>query len=309
MAEPATPSSLSPISYRPMELSAPCTCNSINTCEIHISPRTTTGSLCSGPATAALEDTDVPGDTFDYNTLRRTDPRLTQGSEYCQTPSDEGNLVHSTATEVPGLTTCSTTQVDLQNAGIMPDPREQQGLFSSNSTSPRNKKMMTLAGAALSILRTDYLEYLATELSRWVQWGLWEHTSHVDVLTANESGIYSKLQAAYNAVCLLQTRIGDDSIRCRIALLELHFEYLRACSIPQLHEESHSSGRGRLTSIIDQTMPRIHREWDSLDDVQRKARRTQFHNHKRHGKRWAILVDGLGKGILFLASTKAAHIV
>ncbi len=192
----------------------------------------------------------------------------------------------------------------------MPVPHDQHLDTPSIDSSPRKNRKVSLVRAALSILRPDFLECLAAELPRWVRWGLWEHTSHLDdAAISSGPGTYYKLQAAYAAVCSLQTRIGDDYIRIRIALLELHNEYLRACNIPPLHNEERSAGRGHLTFIIDQIMVRIHGDWATLDDLERTTRRKQFHDHKRHGKRWAVLVDGLGKGVLFLASAKAAQIV
>ncbi len=191
----------------------------------------------------------------------------------------------------------------------MPVPHDQQLGTPASDSYPRQKREVSLLRAALSILRPDFLEYLAAELPRWVRWGLWEHTSHVDSAIAEGPGTYCKLQAAYAAVCLLQTRIGDDHIRIRIALLELHNEYRRACNVPPPDSEECSAGRGHLTLVIDQIMARIHGNWATLDDLQRTTRRKQFHNHKRHGKRWAVLVDGLGKGVLLLASAKAAQIV
>lgn len=70
--------------------------------------------------------------------------------------------------------------------------------------------------------------------------------------------------------------------------------------------------RAQLTSpqaIIDRILRAAHGNWKSLDESQRKTLRARFHNSKRYGKRWMLLTEKLGRGILLLCSPKLAKIV
>ncbi|KAM3552405.1 hypothetical protein ARSEF4850_007414 [Beauveria asiatica] len=120
---------------------------------------------------------------------------------------------------------------------------------------------------------------------------------------------YHSLQAAYSAVCFLEKRVDYDSIRCRIALVELHREFERACTNRQEIEERRRIGWGVCSSTIDHILQSTHSDWSLLSTSQQKSCRAQFHDRKRYGKRWAVLTDGLGTGIVLLSSTHLAKAV
>ncbi|KID67789.1 Aurovertin biosynthesis cluster transcription factor aurF [Metarhizium brunneum] len=179
---------------------------------------------------------------------------------------------------------------------------------SPNSDGDRDKssKAQTfIISAARSILRADYLEYLAAELPRWAKWGLY----NIDNCTVDPNAEYYDLQLAYSTVCLLYTRMGDDEIRSRISLVKLNKEYLRAFETWQSRRRKRGIGRGDATCIIDNILQNIYHDWPTRNDRERKDLRTQFHSRKHFGKRWTMLSDVLGKGILLLCSPKVAKMV
>lgn len=185
---------------------------------------------------------------------------------------------------------------------------------------------------AQNVLREDYYSFLESELPRWTREGLWAATSseklqqqplaeiglpsptrtiantpstspHVQPPSPSCTG----LERAYQAVCQLDTRMSDDVLRNRIALVQLHLEYKR------IHDgrkqgTSSTRGRGDASRIIDRILESTHRvQWADLDQRQRADLRAKFHNRKRYGKRWAQLADALGTGILLLCATKLAN--
>ncbi|KAJ4159573.1 uncharacterized protein LMH87_008471 [Akanthomyces muscarius] len=161
---------------------------------------------------------------------------------------------------------------------------------------------------AHSILRSDYLEFLEGELPRWAKYGLWDHSTDMIPLIGDATDYYG-LQVAYSTVCILEARVNDDVIRSRIALVELHLEYDRASATRQTLNDKRGVGCGVSSSIIDQILQKIHRDWNVLNETERKLRRAKFHDRKRYGKRWAVLADELGKGILILCSPMVAKAV
>ncbi|KAB8226790.1 uncharacterized protein BDW43DRAFT_305077 [Aspergillus alliaceus] len=102
--------------------------------------------------------------------------------------------------------------------------------------------------------------------------------------------------------------MDDDSIRNRAALVQLHTEYQNI--IQAGHEQSLTRrGRGYASLIIDNLLEEIHHDWASSDEQQRSKLRALFHNRKRFGKRWTLLTQHLGSGILFLCSHKLESMV
>lgn len=136
-----------------------------------------------------------------------------------------------------------------------------QGLMSSSiqisGTKPKSKtkkkqkdkaSQRTVAGTdrtpssgITAILKTDYLDYLTSDLPRWV---MLSHqtaisasshqttsyplsTSSTTTTRENHSPYYS-LQQAYTTVCQLDARMEGDAIQSRMALVRLHLEYLAA---------------------------------------------------------------------------------
>ncbi|KAM3457086.1 hypothetical protein MY5147_008955 [Beauveria neobassiana] len=172
-----------------------------------------------------------------------------------------------------------------------------------------NEVCMMDSSVQQPVIRPDWLTFLEAELPRWALWGLWEGAADVTPPAKGGGHEYHSLQVAYSAVCFLEKRVDYDSIRCRIALVELHREYERACTNRQEIEERRRIGWGVSSSTIDYILKNTHSNWSLLSESQRKSRRSQFHDRKRYGKRWAVLTDGLGTGIVLLSSTNLAKAV
>ncbi|KAK8914832.1 Aurovertin biosynthesis cluster transcription factor aurF [Metarhizium anisopliae] len=169
--------------------------------------------------------------------------------------------------------------------------------------------------ASIQVIRADYLTYLATELPRWTQTGLWGAKATAPQSTGNNNNSqFRDLERAYSAICMLDRRISDDTICKRRALIELHREYTRALwtrgdKTTTTTGAPRRVGRGHATPIIDRILRAAHGNWKSLDESQRKTLRARFHNSKRYGKRWMLLTEKLGRGILLLCSPKLAKML
>jgi hypothetical protein len=68
-------------------------------------------------------------------------------------------------------------------------------------------------------------------------------------------------------------------------------------------------GRGDATSMIDNILQNIHPDWGNIKAQKKSTLRAKFHDEKRYGKRWSILVAGVGPSILFLCSQQLAKVV
>ncbi|THC95242.1 hypothetical protein EYZ11_005281 [Aspergillus tanneri] len=61
--------------------------------------------------------------------------------------------------------------------------------------------------------------------------------------------------------------------------------------------------------MIDNILRRMHPDWNLYDALRRSKLRAKFHNEKRYGKRWAVLVAILGPSILFLCTSQLSRTV
>jgi hypothetical protein len=126
-----------------------------------------------------------------------------------------------------------------------------------------------------------------------------------------------KLERAYLAVCQLDTRMSDDVVRNRIALIQLHLEYTQTHeAMRRRHSDSSAGtktastvGRGDASHVIDRILQNTHGEWEALDQRRRAELRAKFHDRKKYGKRWSQLADSLGAGILLVCATRLANAV
>ena len=178
-----------------------------------------------------------------------------------------------------------------------------------------------------NVLREHFYSLLESELPRWTRGGLWHETPQ-NLADPNSStpptttsamstmpllSTYSKLERAYLAVCRLNARMGDDVVRNRIALIELHLEYMgvqqgQRQKSPNNRIES-TVGRGYASQAIDGILEKIHRDWGTVSQRRRAELRATFHGRKKHGKRWFQLTNALGPGILLICSAKLASAV
>ncbi|PLB53989.1 hypothetical protein P170DRAFT_482240 [Aspergillus steynii IBT 23096] len=103
--------------------------------------------------------------------------------------------------------------------------------------------------------------------------------------------------------------MGDDPIRNRAALIQLHTEYENINQTEECDNGPTRRGRGHASLIVDRLLDEIHPEWSTCDEQRRSNLRARFHNRKRFGKRWAVLTRHLGPAVLFICSRKLEKMV
>lgn len=194
-----------------------------------------------------------------------------------------------------------------------------------NLNSSHDASELTVKILSQNVLCEDFYSLLESELPRWTREGLWHETpqkltepNSSTTTTETSSTLpppssYSKLERAYLAVCQLNYRMGDDVVRNRIALIQLHLEYTevhqgRWHTTASNRIES-TVGRGHASHAIDRILENIHEGWRTLDQRRRAELRAKFHERKKYGKRWSQLANALGPGILLICSTKLASAV
>ncbi|KAK9434597.1 hypothetical protein VB005_09378 [Metarhizium brunneum] len=163
-------------------------------------------------------------------------------------------------------------------------------------------------GAKICI-RSDFIQFLEMNLPRWGQYGLWGRDKGVSLTTSAQAHL--KLQHAYSYVCSLDSRMKEDAIRSRMAIVLLYLEFERICQGTKSRQARIKTavGRGYISCMIDNILESTHPEWRTSNNRAKANMRAHFHNQKRYGKRWWILVNGLGHGILLLCSSRLAGLV
>lgn len=184
-------------------------------------------------------------------------------------------------------------------------PTKERGALSDDAV----HKAMLIAQTCIS---SHSIQFLEANLARWCRHGLWHNSSPLNK-TASLSG-YEKLQRAYSFVYRLDTRMSEDAIRSRMAMVTLHLEYENAflkwnTKRSRPNRPSTSVGRGHTSSIIDTILESVHVDWSCYQPREKAALRTKFHEWKRFGKRWWLLASILGPSIMLLASARFAGMV
>jgi hypothetical protein len=244
------------------------------------------------------------------------DDSLWANDNACTSPVfDFGSEIETSSTAAPwrveGLTH--------RNASLDNRPRRRK----RNLNSSHDASELMVKSLSQNVLCEDFYSLLESELPRWTREGLWHETPQKltepnSSTTTTRSTLpppssYSKLERAYLAVCQLNSRMDDDAVRTRIALIQLHVEYT------EIHQgRRHTSasnriestvGRGHASHAIDRILENIHEGWRTLDQRRRAELRAKFHDRKKYGKRWSQLANALGPGILLICSTKLASAV
>nr|A0A0M4LAF6.1 RecName: Full=Aurovertin biosynthesis cluster transcription factor aurF; AltName: Full=Aurovertin biosynthesis cluster protein F [Calcarisporium arbuscula]ALD83632.1 putative transcriptional factor [Calcarisporium arbuscula] len=209
----------------------------------------------------------------------------------------------------------SSLRLSSHDAGCVGDARSSAGVVKSparRSTAVSDAALRKVKYAARTCIRADYFQFLEANLPRWVRDGIWGKEWSPNQ-TANVDG-YENLQKAYWHVCRLDRQMRDDAIRSRMAMVLLHLEYENTCLSWKTCAHSGKKpvtkvGRGNISSLIDNIIENTHPEWRTADPGERSELRAKFHDRKRYGKRWWMLVKPLGSSILMLCSSKFAGMI
>lgn len=166
-----------------------------------------------------------------------------------------------------------------------------------------------LVTVAKACVRSDFVQFLEMNLSRWCQHGLWGRERYLSRMVRVDK--YEKLQTAYSYICQLDARMKDDAIRSRMAMVFLHLEFEKTCREWRSNHPAEAKtktmmgrGRGKISSMIDRILENTHPSWRFADARGKAEMRANFHNQKRYGKRWWTLVNALGYGVLLLCSPR-----
>ncbi|KAJ5201487.1 uncharacterized protein N7498_006150 [Penicillium cinerascens] len=158
-----------------------------------------------------------------------------------------------------------------------------------------------------NFIRPDLVEFLEESLPRWKTAGLWLQ-EQIPAPSTEGSG-RTRLLNAYSCIFKLENRIRDDQILNRVAVATLYTTYEQAY-LEWRHagsQQCKGQGRGDASTVIDGILVELHPDWH-LGDRKRHLR-SRFHDKKRFGKRWLMLIRLLGESILISCSTQIASAV
>ena len=287
------------------------------------------------PSSFIDEATSLSPSLFDYThpivADTRTSPATTSPAEHvdlCLPANSNGHgsplFDFSAEIGISRPTASGQTGPATQRNG--PSISQRQKTLSKRDAKPRRRKTSMKSSDSLgdliiqclsrNALCDDFYTLLESELPRWTREGLRNDTlqkpsdPNSPQSPASSSSPRSKLEMAYLAVCQLNSRMSDDLVRNRMALIRLHLEYTETHKArQQYHQHTSTVGRGDASHVIDGILRNIHEGWEALDQARRAKLRAKFHDRKRYGKRWAQLADALGHGILLICSSKLANAV
>lgn len=170
-----------------------------------------------------------------------------------------------------------------------------------------NKALRETVETSKQFIRADLVEFLEEALPRWKTAGFWLQDQLQEPAMGGTGR--ARLFNAYSCVCKLENRIRDDLIRTRVAVVMLHTAYDQACR-EWRHcgsQERKRKGRGDATTVIDNILEELHDDWSQ--DNRKRYLRSRFHDKKRFGKRWLVLIKALGMSILIACSQRIASAV
>nr|DAD54575.1 TPA_asm: putative TF [Fusarium equiseti] len=200
---------------------------------------------------------------------------------------------------------CASSTADSQTN---PAPLRLRSVFGPGTKyNLSHKSLHEISDISENCIRPDLVEFLEERLTRWKKTGFW-HQDQIPEPTASGAG-REKLIDAYSCICRLESRMKDDQILNRVAVVMLHTAYEQACQ-EWRHAGTHQRkgrGRGDATTVIDEILSELHEDWDVGD--RKRYHRSRFHDKKRFGKRWLVLIKSLGVGILLCSSQRLASAV
>jgi hypothetical protein len=98
-----------------------------------------------------------------------------------------------------------------------------------------------------------------------------------------------------------------------MALIQLYHEYTETHRVRRQSSVgspfASTVGRGDASHVIDCILANIHADWETVDQQRRTELRAKFHDRKKCGKRWTLIANALGPGILLVCSTQLATAV
>ncbi|KAF4955748.1 hypothetical protein FGADI_4319 [Fusarium gaditjirri] len=212
------------------------------------------------------------------------------------------------AQETPN-SSCASSKAYSEAAGpTNPAPLHLRSVFGPGTKyNLSDKSLHEIADISENCIRPDLVEFLEERLTRWKKTGFW-HQEQIPQPTANGAG-REKLIDAYSCICRLEGRMKDDQILNRVAVVMLHTAYEQACQ-EWRHAGAHQRkgrGRGDATTVIDEILSELHQDWDDGD--KKRYHRSRFHDKKRFGKRWLVLIKSFGIGVLLSSSQRLASAV
>ena len=182
--------------------------------------------------------------------------------------------------------------------------------FSSNQNRKKTSPVQQLVFT--SYLREDFLPFIEMSLPYWKEHGLWYKSALSDPHQGNSG--YESLETIYSCMCELDMRIDHDPIRKHAALVLFESRYKEALEDwkshkPKTCKQSIGIGRGDASAMLDNILSNMHPDWDMYEARRKSELRAKFHDERRYGKRWSILVASLGPSILFLCNPQLAKMV
>ena len=172
-----------------------------------------------------------------------------------------------------------------------------------------DESIMRVMNASNAIIRHDVMEFLIKWFPKWQKHGLWHYSSSVAAvkgLTATKC-----LQEAYNNVIKLESQMTNNPIRYRMALIILHWAYIRICTTVKsdTYDKKRKRGQGDASSAVNIVLKKAHVNWDSLSLKEQGKHRSTFHNKKRFGQRWLNLAESIGFGVLLVCGKEAVAVM
>ena len=262
------------------------------------------GVTCrNGPARPADNYLGIP--SCDHSVSRASRVQFAHSTD--SEPSSPGTVDSRRSTPSTQISLDATTYVHPQRQKQPPYPSANIYHLPLIDTNSSDATSPIVNAAAQNILRDDCLQFLESELPRWTKEPLWNDARVLE--PANGTSAFRELELAYSSVCQLDIRMGDDAIRNRMALIRLHLEYKKACEQHDTNLRARTIGRGGASVIIDAILKSIHKDWEIFGDRRKSDLRVKFHDRKRCGKRWLLLMNALGLGVLLVCSSKMANMV
>lgn len=167
-------------------------------------------------------------------------------------------------------------------------------IYDNTSGALTDGKIIEVIRVGDSFLRKDAARFISSDLNGLLN-KLWCHDEVPN--PTSTCSLTEKLFKSFRCAEILGQRSAIDPLRIRFARILL-YQYLE-----QLCKESRPQGRSvAIDRILEETYPQ-HRLTDS--QVQKK-RRDSLMKHKKIGKRWSMLVQQVGSGLLLMCSSELA---
>jgi hypothetical protein len=175
----------------------------------------------------------------------------------------------------------------------------------NTNQSLKSKDIKRVIQAGDSFIRKDAVDYISSYLEE-------QHGSiwHEPILASPpfDGTLNERLYKTFHYSDTIEQRSAVDPVRLRMARVLLYWYFGQLCTeIRNNGSSRRSRGRDTASIALDTLFKEIYQSQEGVHDAKvTKRRRASLQKHKQIGRRWTMLINCIGPGVLLICTPELA---